>query len=374
MKWRLITDDKVSDIFGLAADDALTQRVGAGASQATLRLYTYRSHCALVGRFQTVEHEIHVDYCHANSVPINRRPTGGGAIIMGDGQLGVGLMIAGRNSDTYSRAREMMSQFSAGLLHGLNSLGISAEFRRKNDIEVDGRKIIGLGIYRAPSGGLLFHASLLVNLDVPFMLRVLNTPFEKISDKEISMVSARTTDVQRELGRPIPMDEVRQRMAEGYAEAFDVSMIPGDFTSEERQDIAELEREKYQKSEWVNQEIEVPDVFGAAKIKTSAGLLDVRATMAGRIIKAVFIGGDFFASEKAVADIEATLRWHSSEAPAVAATLEKVYSRRRHELNGIPCEALTRAIQRAVKQGAIAEIKARSDPYGCFVTPESSHG
>ena len=293
---------------------------------------------------------------------------------MGDGQLGVGLMIPGRNSDTYSRAREMMSQFSAGLLHGLNSLGISAEFRRKNDIEVDGRKIIGLGIYRAPSGGLLFHASLLVNLDVPFMLRVLNTPFEKISDKEISMVSARTTDVQRELGRPIPMDEVRQRMAEGYAEAFDVSMIPGDFTSEERQDIAELEREKYQKSEWVNQEIEVPDVFGAAKIKTSAGLLDVRATMAGRIIKAVFIGGDFFASEKAVADIEATLRWHSSEAPAVAATLEKVYSRRRHELNGIPCEALTRAIQRAVKQGAIAEIKARSDPYGCFVTPESSHG
>jgi hypothetical protein len=204
------------------------------------------------------------------------------------------------------------------------------------------------------------------------MLRVLNTPFEKISDKEISMVSARTTDVRRELGWEISMDEVRQCMAEGYAAAFDITMVPDDFTVEERQDIATLEKEKYQNNEWVYQDIEVPDTFGTAKIKTSAGLLDIRATLAGRIVKAVFIGGDFFASENAVADIEASLRWHSSEGSAVAATLENVYERRRHELNGIPCEALTKTIQKAVKQATIAESKARSNPYGCFVTPESS--
>ena len=118
MEWRLITDDNVSDSFGLAADDTLAQRVGIGECRPTLRLYTYRSDCALVGRFQTVDHEIHVDYCHTHSIPINRRPTGGGAIIMGAGQLGVALMIPGRRNDSYSRAREMMAQFSAGLIHG----------------------------------------------------------------------------------------------------------------------------------------------------------------------------------------------------------------------------------------------------------------
>jgi lipoate-protein ligase A len=372
MEWRLITDDNVSDSFGLAADDALAQRVGMGESLPTLRLYTYDSYCALVGRFQTVDHEIHVDYCQAQDIAINRRPTGGGAIIMGKGQLGVALIMPGHHDDTYGRAREMMAQFSAGLLHGLNSLGISAEFKRKNDIEVNGRKIIGLGIYRAPSNGLLFHASLLVNLDVPFMLRVLNTPFEKISDKEISMVSARTTDVRRELGWEISLDEVRCCMAEGYAAAFDVSLIPGDFTVEERQDIDTLEKEKYRSRDWIYQTIEVPDTFGAAKVKTPAGLLDIRATLAGRIIKAVFIGGDFFASENAIADLEASLRWHSSENSAVIATLEKVYGQRRHELNGIPLEALTKTMQLAIKQATIAESRARSDPYGCFVTPEGS--
>lgn len=369
MNWRLITDDSVSDSFGLAADDALAQRVGQGTSVPTLRLYTYQSYCALVGRFQTIEHELHVDYCQANHIPINRRPTGGGAIIMGAGQLGVALTIPGQADDTYSRAREMMAQFSEGLVRGLNSLGIAAEFRRKNDIEVDGRKIIGLGIYRAPSNGLLFHASLLVDLDVPLMLHVLNTPFEKISDKEISMVSARTTDVRREVGRDISLDEVRQRVAEGYAEAFGVTLQPGDFTTEEHNDIETLEREKYLSDDWVFQTIEVPDTFGSAKTKTPAGLLDIRASMAGRTIKAIFISGDFFASENAIADMEASLRWHSSAPQAVASTLQKVYTERQSELNGIPLDMLTETIQAAVKRATVAESRARSDPYGCFVTP-----
>ena len=50
--WRYIADDGVSASFGLAADETLARRLGAGASPPTLRLYTYVSHCALVGRFQ----------------------------------------------------------------------------------------------------------------------------------------------------------------------------------------------------------------------------------------------------------------------------------------------------------------------------------
>src|SRR5574341_130895 len=185
MDWRFITDDNVLASFGLAADEALAQRMGMYLSQPTLRLYTYRSHCALVGRFQNVENEVRVEYCRAHGITINRRPTGGGAILMGADQLGVALTIPGRGDDSYSHARELMGSFSEGLVRGLNELGVEARFRRKNDIEVNSKKLVGLGIYRAPSGGLLFHASLLVDLDIALMLNVLNTPFEKISDKEL---------------------------------------------------------------------------------------------------------------------------------------------------------------------------------------------
>lgn len=373
MEWRLITDDNVSHSFGLAADEVLAQRVGQGDSVPTLRLYTYQP-CALVGRFQTVEHELHTGYCQANQIPINRRPTGGGAIIMGEGQLGVALMIPGSKDDTYSRARELMSHFAEGIMRGLGNLGIKADFQRKNDIEVNGRKMVGLGIYRAPSNGLLFHASILVSLDVPYMLKVLNTPFEKISDKEIAMVSARTTDIHRMLNRTVPLEEVRQQIAEGYCSAFDVTLLSSDFTTAEREAIVDLEAEKYLSHDWVYQEIEVPDAFGSAKVKTPAGLLDIRASLAGRTVKAVFIGGDFFAAENAIADLEASLRWHSSKPQSIAATLAKIYDKRQTELNGIPLTDLTEVVQTAVKNATVAEYKVRSDPYGCFVTPEGSRG
>lgn len=372
--WRLITDDNVSASFGLAADEALAQRVGLCQSPPTLRLYTYRSHCALVGRFQNVENEVRTEVCRANGIAVNRRPTGGGAIIMGADQLGVALTIPGRGDDNYAQAREMMSRFSEGLVRGLNQLGVEAKFRRKNDIEVNGKKLVGLGVYRAPSGGLLFHASLLVDLDIALMLQVLNTPFEKISDKEIDTVAGRITTVRRETESNLSVDEVRRVIADGFAGAFDLSLLHADgFTRDELDDIAKLENEKYLTDDWVYQTTSVPDSSGSAKVKTDAGLIDVSVTMAGGTIKAAFIGGDFFAEENAVADLEASLRWHTSQPEKVAATIEKIFQRRKSQFSGIGPEVMIEAVMKAVSRARVAESQMRADPYGCYVNPGGVH-
>ncbi|NNJ09547.1 hypothetical protein EKD04_004325 [Chloroflexales bacterium ZM16-3] len=356
--WRLITDDDVTASFGLAADELITRWVGAGQSVPTLRLYTYAPHCALVGRFQRLESELRVDYCRANGIPMNRRPTGGGAILMGAGPLGVALMLPGAEGNVYRRARDQMAQVSEGILAGLRSLGIEAEFRRKNDIEVNGRKIAGVGIYRAPSDGVLFHASVLVDLDVALMLQTLNIPVEKISDKEIAAMSARTSTVRRELGRDISVEEVRQAIATGYAQVFDAELSPGDFTPEERDAIAALEREKYLTDEWIFQATAVPDSAAAARLKTPGGLLDIRVALSGRIIKSIFVGGDFFAADNAIADVEARLRWHPAEPEAVAATLRATYERWPIELESIPLDGLIEAVQTAVERAAAAQVAA----------------
>ncbi len=366
--WRLIAEDGVSDTFGLAGDEALAERIGMGFCQPTLRLYTYRT-CALVGRFQTVANEVHIDHCRTAGVPINRRPTGGGAIVMGADQLGVALTLPGTAKDAYSRARDMMARFSAGLVAALHGMGIGAEFRGKNDVEVAGRKIAGLGIFRHSSGGLLFHASLLVDLDVAHMLKVLNTPFEKITGKEIATVAARTSTVRKELGRAISLDEVRDRVAEGYSQAFQATLEPGAFTEPERDAIAILEWKKYATEEWVHQHIEVPDAFGSVRKKTPAGLLDIRVTLAGRMVKALFIAGDFFAAEGAVADLERALRWHSARPDAIEVTLRGVFERRERELEGIPAAELVEAVQMAVLKASHTGAREQLNLYGCFVEP-----
>ena len=369
-EWRVIIDDGVSASFGLAADECLAHRVGTGASQPTLRLYTYRSSCALVGRFQNIDNEINRAYCEANGIALNRRPTGGGAIIMGEDQLGIALCIPGRAEDAYRQARELMVHFSAGIISGLETFGIQAAFWGKNDVEVHNRKVAGLGVYRASEGGLLFHASVLVDLDIAFMLHVLKTPFEKITDKTIATVADRVTTLRREHGSLLTLDEIREAIAAGYCREFGVSLAPGYFLPDELEAIDELEKGKYLTSDWVYQTTAIPDTFGSAKIKTPAGLLDVRATLAGNTIKALFIGGDFFATDGAVADLEARLRWHPASTERVRETLAAGYAEYADQLDNLPLDALQEAIRLAVRDAQKAESAARADPYGCFVNPQ----
>jgi len=202
------------------------------------------------------------------------------------------------------------------------------------------------------------------------MLYVLKTPFEKITDKAIASVADRVTTVRRESESPVTLDEIRASIATGYRRAFGVSLAPGDFLPDELEAIDALEQSKYLTPEWVNQTTAIPDTFGEALVKTPAGLLDVRATLAGTTIKAIFIGGDFFATEGAVAELEARLRWHPASPERVRETLAAGYAERANQLNNLPLEALQVAIQQAVRDAQKAESAARADPYGCFVNPQ----
>ncbi|KAA3613568.1 MAG: lipoate--protein ligase family protein [Calditrichaeota bacterium] len=369
MHWRLICDENVSASFGLAADEVLTKHIGQGKSIPVLRLYSYKNYSALVGRFQEVESELNVDFCRKKEIAINRRPTGGGAIFMGEDQLGIAMCIPGKSDDNYGRARELMGHFSEGIINGLNSIGVPAQFRRKNDIEVNGKKIAGLGIYRDNSGGLLFHSSLLVDMDIEMMLNVLNTPFEKISDKEVDTVSKRITTVFKETNSHINMAEMRKCIAGGFKSSLNISLSESSFAETEKREIAILEKEKYAQQDWIYQTPQVKDAIGTAKLKTEKGLLDIRLTLAGQQIKALFIRGDFFAGENAVADLEGSFRWHSTNQQKIELTLDKVYKLRKNELASLPLGALKKAITLALNRARVLEKKQSSEPYGCFVTP-----
>ncbi len=365
--WRLITDDSVTASYGLAADETLTRRQGAATSPPTVRLYTYASHCALVGRFQRIASEVRLDDSREHGIAVNRRPTGGGAIIMGADQLGVAIMTpADGLPRSYDRIRDLFQRFGAGIIEALGGLGICAEYRRKNDIEVAGRKIAGLGIYFDRGGGLLFHASLLVDLDIPLMLSVLRTPFEKISDKAIATVADRISTVRRECGRAVALDDVRCLVRDAYARTLGVELHAGDFTPDERAEIAALERERYATEDWIHQEPAVPDSTGSATVKTPGGLVSASLTLAGDVIKAVYLTGDFFGDEASVMAIERALRWHAVDPAKVAATVRGLAAEG-CQLPQIGPDDIAGVIGAAVdaarrhEQGALAK--------GCFISP-----
>jgi hypothetical protein len=85
--------------------------------------------------------------------------------------------------------------------------------------------------------------------------------------------------------------------------------------------------------------------------------------MAGEMLKAAYIGGDFFAEESAVAEMEIALRWHSSQAEKVSATLAKVYQRREKDFNGLPLEAIQETTLKAIGNAQLVETRENANPY-----------
>lgn len=358
MHLRLLVDDGASAAAGLAVDETLARRVGEGLSPPTVRLYTYRPHCVLVGRFQDASHEVELPACERAGIDVNRRPTGGGAILMGPDQLGIALALP-RSS---GNARELMTRFSRRITGALAELGIDAVFRGKNDLAVKGRKIAGLGIYRDASGGLLFHASLLVDLDVALMVRVLRTPFRNVGDREIGVVSRRIATVRGLVGQNVSMTEVKERVARAFESA-----AARELDDDERAAALALERDRYRDPGWIDRQTEVPDSSGRATLRHPGGVVDVRVAMAGRTIKAAWVRGDFFVDDQVVAELEGRLRWHPSDRDAIAETVRTACAAGNHA-GTVDTEAFTDAISAAVARS----IEGVAAPYGCFVTPEAS--
>jgi len=368
--WRYIEEDGVSASYGLAADEYLMSGYESNGEvrPPTLRLYTYKSHCALVGQFQQVEAEIDVNYCREVNIPINRRPTGGGAIIMGNDQLGMALAASTKYPGVPNHPREIFALYSAGICQGLKALGIEGSIGGKNDIRVNGRKIAGLGLCRGDQGASLFHASLLVDLDIPLMLRVLRIPFEKLTDKVRAEVEENLTTVRREVRWPISASEVRGVVRQGFESAMGITFFLRPFIPQEEEGIRALEKEKYLDDRWIFQRRPTPAMTGSSLQKTRGGLLRIYVSLdEDNMIKEVNITGDFFGDAISLRQLEKNLSCIRAEEGTVREAIGHFFAENFNPFQQMGEEDLVRGFMAAVEEAR--RVRGQQSPYGCFVDP-----
>ena len=360
---RLLIDYSADDQFGLSVDDALT-RSSSDAASVTLRLYTYQS-CVLVGRFQHVHDEVNLDRCAELGVPVNRRPTGGGSIIMGPDQLGIALVIPPDSELAGQKSTSLMKSCAKGIVRALRAFGLDAKFRGKNDMVVSGRKIAGLGLYQAQGGGILFHASLLLDLDINFMLTVLKTAFENTSDRGLSAVSKRIATLRSEVGVDLSVSDLMKAVKLGYEKEFSMHLLRGHLSPQEQSLANQLNASQYCSKQWIYQSgSRIRDQVGHYKLRTDGGTLDVRAIVAKRTLKSVFLNGNFIASDNAISDLENSLRWHITDADALNRTIERSHLKNRQFWDRISATEITDAVLGAIGQTEIDSVEFA--PNSCF--------
>jgi len=307
--WRVIDTGLRPAAQNIALNRALLEARQAEEIPSTLRFLRFAP-SALLGYHQSAEQELNVDYCLANKIAVQRRITGGGAIYFDQTQIGWELYLHKCDVGT-SDMQAISRRICHAAATAISALGVDARYRPRNDIEVDGRKISGTGgVF--DGNALMFQGTLLIDVDVEQMLRVLRTPAEKLPDKAIASARERVANLKELLGRQPDLDLVKRNLAEAFESEFDVEFREGDLTLSEHA--------RYQVA---LAQIDTPDwVHLVSRPAAGMPMLEAVQKFAGGLLRAavifdattqtirqVWFTGDFFVSpRRIVADLEAALR------------------------------------------------------------------
>ncbi|HLB12604.1 MAG TPA: lipoate--protein ligase, partial [Dehalococcoidia bacterium] len=351
--WRFLDTGVRSAAENMALDEAILEARGRGLVPDTLRFLQFSPPAVLVGCHQSVAQEVRADFCRRRGIDINRRLTGGGAIYFDETQLGWEVIVGSAEIISLGDRALLFNRIAEAAVAGLKSMGLEASFRPRNDIEVAGRKVSGMGATEG-EGALLYQGTLLLDFDVETMLRALRVPVEKLVDKEVRSLRDRVTWVRRELGYLPPLGAVKEALVRGFLEVLDVSIDEGVLAPEEERLLAER-RPYYASEEWVEQvQSPVSQEVLRSIFKAKGGLIRVALIVDTRMkrIKVAIITGDFFAyPRRAILDLEAALKDAPAEAEAVRDLVEGFFSRGGGHIPGVEPADFFRAIEEALERG-----------------------
>lgn len=315
----------VSSSLGLATDEAISHSIHETGSPPVLHLYRFKP-SIIVGKYQDIGAVVNFERCEELGVEYNRRHTGGGTVVMLDTVVALGFGISLEHPRISSSIAHTLDTMGAVIADSLRRMGVSAEFRPKNDIVVEGRKIAGLSASTEIGNSLLFHTSLLVDFDLALMLEIMHTPAEKLSDKGYGCFSERMTTVQKELGRTVSMDEVMAAIQASFEDALHMDFEESGLNEWEKEKVQELVRTRYTNRAWLFSDRHPARKMGSALKKTPGGLLQVYLSLSGNAIEEMIITGDFFATGKQIKKIEAALRWTPADRTSITGELEKIWT------------------------------------------------
>ena len=321
-QWRLIIERNVKASYALAADELLAHFVSEEGSVPVLHIYTFLP-SVIAGRYQNIEAAVNLPECRKLGIDCNRRHTGGGTVLMGPDQLALGFAIPLFHCRMDSSMRESFEFLGEIICRSLRRIGIEAKFQDKNDLKVQGRKIAGMAACLQERQIFFFHMSLLIDFDLPLMLRVLKISPYKSLNQGLSCFSRRLTTI-REEGVKTSFPEVAEIIQQSFAQEFGIKWKEGGFTVSQKKKINDLRKRRYQSLDWLFR-IRSPETHNVCvERKTPGGLLQIYLTVARGIIESFLISGDFFSTAEEVARVESALRWTRARRNNVKKVLQEV--------------------------------------------------
>jgi lipoate-protein ligase A len=235
MRFLQVTLPTLAD--NLALDEALLLEAEAGDGGEVLRLWEWPAPAVVLGAGCHLAGDVDEAACRADGVPVQRRASGGGTVLLGTGCLLYSQVLAydrapalGDVTSSYAYILDRTAAALAGLAPGIARAGIS-------DLVLGGRKCSGNAQQRKRAH-LLHHGTLLYNFAIDRVGRYLRMP-ERQPDYR-----AGRDHVSFLTNLPVTQAELKCALRQGWEADFEVPTWPEDL-------VRRLVAEKYGQAHWV---------------------------------------------------------------------------------------------------------------------------
>jgi lipoate-protein ligase A len=246
--WNLIAPTVLPTEINVALDEVLTEEVGAGRRNPTLRFWDWQEPSTVIGSFQSYRNEVDPDGVAKHGIKVVRRISGGGAMFMEAGNcITYSLYLPQTLVDGLSFA-DSYPFLDAWVMAALEKLGITAFYVPLNDIATDQGKIGGAAQKRLANGGMLHHVTMSYDIDADKMVEVLRIGKEKLSDKGTRSAKKRVDPLRRQTG--LARADIIAAMMEVFAERYGAT--PSELTEAELETARERVATKFGTEEWLH--------------------------------------------------------------------------------------------------------------------------
>lgn len=222
----------------LALDETLLLAAECGGGEI-LRFWEWPAPAIVLGSGGRIADEVEEAACSADAVPILRRASGGGTVLLGRGCLIYTLVLSYQRDPELSDIRRSYHFILGRIAHALAEHVGLIEQAGISDLVLAGRKFSGTAQQRKRSV-LLHHGTVLYDMDLSLIPRYLREPPRQPEYR------AGRSHLAFVANLPLPREEIQQRLRQLWG----VNEVRSD--SWRVAELQQLVADKYANPQWTN--------------------------------------------------------------------------------------------------------------------------
>lgn len=254
--------------------------------------------CIIVGKNQNTLEEINEAYCKEKGIKIARRRSGGGAVYQDAGCLNYTITGRKGREDAFD-----FNAFSQPVIDCLASLGVTATFTGRNDLQIAGDKFCG-NAQLIHGNKLMHHGCMLFDTDLGVLAEALKVQPLKLESKGRKSVRSKVTNIKTHLpNHALDTLAFRDYLHRFVKERFDCREYV--LTAAEEAQVKAYQARRNDSWDWVYGEN--PEFSYKNQAYFAGGFVEVKVLVDNNLIKDIHFYGDFF-GKKPVSEVEDALK------------------------------------------------------------------